>query len=1390
MKIFLRTWLVAAIIFFPFLSYSQSTGSLDRRFNPEDFRRLAKYNTADHRFSGVVQLKNGRMLVAASLIPDEPSQKLIVLDSLGLRDTTIDLSARLPPDTGGYETQINCLHVFPNGKILVGGWLRYYNGSPVKGLIRLNPDFSLDPTFQNNSITTGIIKQLKVQDDGKIIIAGYFSTVGGQPHKHIARLLANGQVDPSFTSGTGFTIWPAESLTFNSIETLNNGKIVVGGVFDMYQDLSRENFIALNPDGSEDINFPYEGKHLDGVTDIKKLKDGSLLVDSWNDFSPDVLGLPVYRSLIKRKPSGSLDTSFKPKGAFFTQYGQVSSIVVLSSGNIFVTGNATIPLHSPTEKGYGFAKIFPDGRADTSAYPYGIDSYAFNVTKFVRVGNDDVVGISTGPNISNLTIRGPLFRMDSSGKIREKVFRHTGILPPVGYTNVSFLEVRDTSVIMAGRIYGYNSLYHYNGTGESGCTMARFNLKGQEDTSFVPKQSHFWRSQNYSFIKRILPLGDTGYMVCGEFDRHGNVLGVRGIARIRKSGELDPLFPKDLIGNNMQIAWMEPVADGKILIGGSFTSYKGISRPGLARIYTNGELDLTFVPPSNQGGVRYFGLQPDGKIVCSGNLGLWGTGRRIFRLNPDGTLDSSFANAAWNSTSFDINNLIFDKQGRIYLAGQFDDYNGIQRGGILRLKPNGTLDSAYNPINGPTGGTFIRDIMLQPDGKLVALCYYSSQFVTRSNVTRKICFRFFPDGSLDTSMNANGMFHPTENYNLGQLPQKVSKEGQLFVGGTFSRIEGVQRLGIAALHLNVYEQEETNRKLKGEIFIGLNNNCIREANEKLLPGFIVKGEPGPNYSLSDSSGRYVLSLDSGQSQVNTILNTYQKKLFDLSCPANAPVSVSFLANPADSIRQQNFALQSLNCPFLRVAFNSGIRRPCWKGTSPIRIENMGPVPSQPCTLHVKLPRFGYLVGSPLPAVLDPVDSVYKIEIGSIPGLTARTITIQDSIACLVSLRGTEFCASAWVTPGNTCIPNPPGWDGVDLKVEGFCSSATPSFKIRNTGSAMTAPRSYRVYIDSLLVLSNNFMLGSQDSISFMVPSFPLSWVRVEVNQSNGHPWETFTAADASCGTFYPRGRSYFASPDESPVMATDCQIIRASYDPNDKTVWPAGSTAEGRVSPNRWFDYRIRFQNTGNDTAFHVTLVDTLDPALDLSTLEIGSASHPFTYTIDGHHQTVLKFRFGNILLPDSFTNSTGSNGFVNFRIKHLAGLASGTRIRNFADIYFDFNPPVRTNSTLNTLWEESITPGILDSVLVLGGQGYVTQDISIVPNPSTGRVRFVFPGGNEVCLFNTSGQKLVSSALADIVSDKGYAIWETDLSGYRKGLYFATFSGRSGTKVKKIILE
>jgi uncharacterized repeat protein (TIGR01451 family) len=146
---------------------------------------------------------------------------------------------------------------------------------------------------------------------------------------------------------------------------------------------------------------------------------------------------------------------------------------------------------------------------------------------------------------------------------------------------------------------------------------------------------------------------------------------------------------------------------------------------------------------------------------------------------------------------------------------------------------------------------------------------------------------------------------------------------------------------------------------------------------------------------------------------------------------------------------------------------------------------------------------------------------------------------------------------------------------------------------------------------------------------------------------------------------------------------TFCIPVSNSWDPNEKHVAPLGIGNNGMVNPGTRMTYTIHFQNNGTDTAFNVSILDTIDSDFNIQSIDIIGSSHAMSPNYQGNN--IVKFNFNNIMLPDSTTNPIGSQGWVSYSIAPKTGLSLGTQVKNTAYIFFDFNYAIITNTTVNT---------------------------------------------------------------------------------------------------------
>jgi hypothetical protein len=246
---------------------------------------------------------------------------------------------------------------------------------------------------------------------------------------------------------------------------------------------------------------------------------------------------------------------------------------------------------------------------------------------------------------------------------------------------------------------------------------------------------------------------------------------------------------------------------------------------------------------------------------------------------------------------------------------------------------------------------------------------------------------------------------------------------------------------------------------------------------------------------------------------------------------------------------------------------------------------------------------------------------------------------------------------------------------------GFNSSYM--IKYQNYGTTIIAPTvlffpdSNITYITASVIPSSI----SADSIAWLLPAlspFQSGDIRVTVNVNTGLSIgsliNSFVRIEPIAGDINPACNYH----------SWEVYTI-GSYDPNDILVnEDTLTTTELAASP--WLDYIIRFQNTGNDTAFNVKILNPIDTSrLEISSLEIVNASHGVNVRWIPLENN-MEFKFDNIFLPDSIVNEPMSHGFVHYRIKPRTTLIAGNLIHNNAAIYFDFNFPVLTNDAVTKI--------------------------------------------------------------------------------------------------------
>ncbi|HLP94939.1 MAG TPA: T9SS type A sorting domain-containing protein [Saprospiraceae bacterium] len=236
--------------------------------------------------------------------------------------------------------------------------------------------------------------------------------------------------------------------------------------------------------------------------------------------------------------------------------------------------------------------------------------------------------------------------------------------------------------------------------------------------------------------------------------------------------------------------------------------------------------------------------------------------------------------------------------------------------------------------------------------------------------------------------------------------------------------------------------------------------------------------------------------------------------------------------------------------------------------------------------------------------------------------------------------------------------------------------------------------------------------------------------------------------------------------------------VRCSLDPNDKAVASLGPSSGQYVLRDQALDFTVRFQNSGNDTAFTVVILDTLDASLDFTTLELIASSHLVRTTLSS--DGVLKFAFDQINLLWESIDYAGSQGFVKYRIAPKPGLPDPTLVRNTAHIYFDFNPAIVTNTT------ESILVETLPSIGTEEVHEEPTPISKLFPNPSFGVFTFEWISPDTPENWNLT----IIDALGRIHFRSNFQQRSVNIKGLDSGFYIIVTENKGRITTHKLVVQ
>jgi len=286
-------------------------------------------------------------------------------------------------------------------------------------------------------------------------------------------------------------------------------------------------------------------------------------------------------------------------------------------------------------------------------------------------------------------------------------------------------------------------------------------------------------------VQALVVQPDDKIVVGGRFTQINTTNRAR-IARLNADGSIDSSFNPGAGADNPVFA-LALTAEGKVVLGGSFTTVNSVNRPNVAVLNTNGSVDVNFNTGAGLNGTVYaVAVQPDGKILVGGDFTLVNnTNRtRIARLNPNGALDLSFNSPGPGAA---VRAIVVQPDGAILIGGSFTNVGPFASSYAARLLSNGAFDGSFNVGSGADAPVLA--LALQPNGKVVAVGDFRTfNGVSRNRITR---------------LNANGSIDPTINFGTGAnsfiAAVALQSNEEINIGGGFTQFNGVSRDYVARL---------------------------------------------------------------------------------------------------------------------------------------------------------------------------------------------------------------------------------------------------------------------------------------------------------------------------------------------------------------------------------------------------------------------------------------------------------------------------------------------------------------------------------------------------------------------------------------------------------------
>lgn len=640
-------------------------------------------------------------------------------------------------DNGTYEQNIGINSVLlADGKLLAV--YEHPTGIiPYRKIIRLNPNGSIDPTF--NFTDQGSMNEIFVKSDGKFMVPidSYNDISGNMTVKCY-------NADGSLNTGFSFPVF--ENLSSGSPDNVriidaiyqNDGKIIIVGDFNKVNNTACNNIIRLNSDGSVDTTFTqgiFNSSYGYWINTIAMQADGKYIVAG--EFP--VVATNSNARIARINANGTLDTSFNVYTTGSLDYpingidGFIEKVAVQTDGKILVANSGGLRTNGVMVT-YSLIRLNSNGTRDTS-FTHGNINGGIIVSDFCIQPDGKIL----------YPAQNKIKRLNTNGSVDTSFT----------YTNSSYTTFPCSLYMQSGKVIINGDYNEPSGLSRKG--IYRLNTNGSLDTTFNPcSGTNLYSSSlngNSSPNHNLKVLSDGSSLIMGTFTSY-NDNGFNHMCKISPNGTFDSSFTiapqitfSSLTSYDQNSSIIREQNDGKILFTSTPTinaSVSGVAKE-LIRINANGSLDTSFTPVEGNDIIDYE-IQNDGKIIAigTGPLFMQSTKYKVIRLNADGSLDTSFS-----SMLFDQNLTHIELQSDMKILVTHPVYypapTYLMVPGLQRLNTDGTLDTSFNPTEGRINNTKI-----QPDGKIL-ISYYNNT-ASRTQLGR---------------LNANGTTDATFTLNYG-----------------------------------------------------------------------------------------------------------------------------------------------------------------------------------------------------------------------------------------------------------------------------------------------------------------------------------------------------------------------------------------------------------------------------------------------------------------------------------------------------------------------------------------------------------------------------------------------------------------------------------------------